>query len=301
MKSRCDELRRARPLLGTIVEIVIRSDQKPSSAEAFEQAFAAVAAVQRQMSFHDPNSTLSRVNAEAFARPVHVGEKTFQVLEMVRDLHALSDGLFDPTIAPCLECAGFLPQSSGKPERKEVSFGDVELLRGNRVRFLRSGVRLDLGGIAKGFAVDEAVSALRAAGIESGVVNAGGDLRAFGSQSYGIEIRNPYRPKRTLGPLPICNQAVATSAHYFANRLRPGARVGPFVHPRLGQLQGDLLSVTVAAPIAMVADALTKTVMLDPVQSAAVLQRFAAAALVFDLNGSVLCTPNWHETLQAKA
>jgi thiamine biosynthesis lipoprotein len=301
MKSPCDELRRARPLLGTIVEITARSSRKPDAERAIDRAFAAISVVQRRMSFHDRNSTLSRVNAEASARPISVDEKTFQVLEMARDLYALSNGVFDPTIAPYLERTGFLPRCFGKTAGNGTSFTDVELLQGNRVQFRHAGIRLDLGGIAKGFAVDEAITALRTAGLESGLVNAGGDLRAFGRHLFPVEIRHPSRPGNTLAALTISNQAVATSAHYFADRLRPGARTGPFVHPRFGQLQGDLLSVTVIASNAMLADALTKIVMVDPAQSPALLQRLSAAALIFDSKGSVLCTPNWHETLKAAA
>jgi thiamine biosynthesis lipoprotein len=301
MKSRCDEVKRARPLLGTIVEIAASSDKTRRSEETIDRAFAAISVVQQRMSFHDPDSTLSRVNAKALAGPVRVDEKTFRVLKMASDLYRLSGGLFDPTITRYLERSGFLPQSFGTLAGQSVSFANVQLLSGKRVRFQQPGVRLDLGGLAKGFAVDEAVAVMRAAGIESGLVNAGGDLRAFGPRSFAIEIRNPRHPESTLGPLLIRDRAVATSAHYFADRIRPGARIGPFVHPHLGQFRGDLLSVTVTASTAMVADALTKIVMLDPANSLPVLEQFAAAALVFDPSGSILCTRDWHETIQTAA
>jgi thiamine biosynthesis lipoprotein len=303
MKSRYGELRRARPFLGTIVEITVRSDREQDAKEAIDRAFAAISVVQRQMSFHDPDSALSRVNAEAFPRPVQVDRKTFRVLALARDLHRVSDGIFDPTIAPYLEQAGFLPEFLGglRTTEKTTSFADVELLSGNRVRFRHAGVRLDLGGIAKGFAVDEAVAVLRAAGVDSALVNAGGDLRAFGSSSFPVEIRNPCYPAGTFVSLSVKNRALATSAHYFADRLKPGARIGPFVDPRLRRLSGELLSATVAAPSATIADALTKIVMLDPADCSTLLNRLAAAALVFDPNGSTFCTPNWHETLKAAA
>jgi len=259
--------------------------------------------VQRQMSFHDPDSALSRVNAEAFPGPVQVDRKTFRVLAIARDLHRVSNGIFDPTIAPYLEQTGFLPKFLGgrRTTKKTTSFADVELLSGDRVRFRHAGVRLDLGGIAKGFAVDEAVAVLRAAGVDSALVNAGGDLRAFGSSAFLVEIRNPCCPGGTLVSLLVKNLALATSAHYFADRLKAGARIGPFVDPRLRKLRGDLLSATVAAPSTAIADALTKIVMLDPADCSTPLNRFAAAALVFDPNGSTLCTPNWHETFKAAA
>src|SRR3981081_3489168 len=168
MKSPCDEFRRARPLLGTIVEISARSSHEHNAEQAIDRAFAAISMVQQRMSFHDRESTLSRVNAEAFARPIPVDEKTFQVLRMARDLYALSNGVFDPTIAPYLERTGFLPRYFGKTAGNGISFVGVELLQGNRVQFRHAGMRLDLGGIAKGFAVDEAIPARPRAGGESG-------------------------------------------------------------------------------------------------------------------------------------
>jgi FAD:protein FMN transferase len=299
MKSPCDEWRRARPLLGTIVEITIGSDQKAVAERALERAFASIAVIHQRMSFHDPNSMLSRLNREAFVRPVVVDSKTFQVLAIARDLFVLSDGLFDPTIAPTLQRAGFLPSSGEGPTRSETSFADVELLSGNRVRFRRPGVCLDLGGIAKGFAVDGAIAVLKRAGIDTALVNAGGDLRTSGS--FNVGIRHPHQPGQSFISLSVKNRALATSGHYFADRSFDGARVGPFVDARLQQLRGDLLSVTVVATRAVVADALTKIVMLDPENAPEVLRRLSAAALVFDRQGSVFCTPNWHETFQAAA
>jgi thiamine biosynthesis lipoprotein len=299
MKSPCDELRRARPLLGTIVEITIGSHQKQAAERAIERAFASIAVIHQQMSFHDQNSVLSRVNREAFDRPVTVDERTFQVLTMAQDLHLLSGGLFDPAIAPILQRAGFLPPFDEEPIERQTSFADVQLLSGNRVRFRRPGIRLDLGGIAKGFAVDEAMAVLERAGIDTALVNAGGDLRIRGSFSVGI--RHPHQPGKPFLSLSLKNLAVATSGHYFADRSIDGARIGPFVDARLQQLRGDLLSVTVVATRAAIADALTKIVMLDPQNAPAILDRFGAAALIFDRHGSVLCTPNWHETLQAAA
>src|ERR1700746_1782991 len=160
MKSPRDELRRARPLLGTIVEITIDSYPDQSAELAIDRAFASIAAIHQQMSFHDPNSLLSRANREAFDRPVSVDDKTFQVLTIARDFYLLSGGLFDPTIAPILQRTEFLPAFDEGPTESEASFADVELLSHNRVRFRRPGIRLDLGGIAKGFAVDQAMAAL---------------------------------------------------------------------------------------------------------------------------------------------
>jgi FAD:protein FMN transferase len=292
MKSRCVELKRARPLLGTIVEITLFEVETQRSAEAFEDAFAAISHVQRQMSFHDSGSTLSRINAEAFTRPVPTDDGTFRVLQMANLLFSASNGVFDPTIAPHLESAGFLPKSYRKDPPKKASFADVELLPQKRVRFRQPGIRLDLGGIAKGFAVDQAVSALRKNGIEHGLVNAGGDLRAFGSRPFNVGIRDPHRAGLVFTSFRIKNIALATSAHYFADRFKPRAAVGPFIDPKLGRFRGELASVSVAAETALVADALTKIVMLEPKNSLPLLQRFAADSLIYTTKGAIFSTVN---------
>jgi thiamine biosynthesis lipoprotein len=282
------------------VEITVQARDTKHCDTGLEQAFAAILHVQREMSFHDAGSTLSCINATAFTTPVTVEAKTFRVLRTARLLYSLSNGLFDPTIASHLQRAGFLPLSPGQT-LTNCSFDDVEFLHQKRIRFRQAGVRLDLGGIAKGFAVDEAVSALRRAGITSGLVNAGGDLRAFGSQSFVVGIRDAQNPGKKSASFAIKNIALATSGHYFAERLMPGPDIGPFVDPRIGKLSGELASVTVAARTALVADALTKVVMLDPENSLPVLRRFAAESLVQTENGAILSTRNWHERLQTTA
>lgn len=301
MKSRCVELKRARPLLGTIVEITLFESDSQRCEEAFQDAFAAISLVQRQMSFHDSGSTLSRINAEAFTRPVATDDATFRVLQMAELLYSASDGVFDPTVAPHLESAGFLPKSYRKDPLTRTSFADVELLPRKRVRFRQPGIRLDLGGIAKGFAVDQAVSALRKKWINHGLVNAGGDLRAFGSRPFKVGIRDPQRPGRTFAAFGVKNVALATSAHYFADRLKPRAAVGPFVDPRLGRFRGELASVSVAAETALIADALTKIVMLDPDNSLPLLQRFAADSLIYTAEGAIFSTSTWNERLEVAA
>ena len=118
---------------------------------------------------------------------------------------------------------------------------------------------------------------------------------------FAVGIRDPRRPGTTFAFLVLKNRALATSAHYFAARLRPGAQLGPFVHPQLGEFRSEFASVTVAAKSALIADALTKVVMLDPGNSLAILQRFAGESLVCTTQGTVFSTPYWHERLQAAA
>src|SRR5215831_4299546 len=109
MPAARDSLRRARPLLGTFVEIAASGAASADMEDAVEAAFAAVARVHRLMSFHDPGSDVSRLNREAKAGAVAVDPWTFEVLEIAQDLHRRSGGAFDIAVAPLLQYLGLLP------------------------------------------------------------------------------------------------------------------------------------------------------------------------------------------------
>src|SRR5260370_32856478 len=147
------------------------------------------------MSFHDPGSTLSRINTDASNGPVAVDDKAFRVLRMEHLFYSSTNGVFDPTIAPQLQRAGFLPRKRGERQPRAASFGDVELLPKKRIRFRRAGIRLVLGGIAKGFSVDEAVNNLRRTGIQCGLVNPGGWLPGFRPPPFAVRLRDSPPPR----------------------------------------------------------------------------------------------------------
>src|SRR5262249_5138803 len=151
-------IRRARPLLGTFVEITADGPGRRDLDTAAEAAFAAIAKVHRLMSFHDPASDVSRLNREAAARPVRVDAWTWDVVAAAVDLNRRSPGAFDVTVAPLLQDAGLLPRPSAGPlsDATPAPRDTFELLAGHRIRFRHPETRVDLGGIAKGFAVDRA-------------------------------------------------------------------------------------------------------------------------------------------------
>ena len=157
--SRFVELRRAQPLLGTYVEIRGRAQDELCVRRGLQAGFAAIAYVHRLMSFHDASSDVSRLNRDGFHKAVSVDEWTWRVLSHAQKFAESSGGAFDVTIAPLLSKWGYLPR--GQPADESASFRDVILESRCRVRF-RKPLSLDLGGIAKGFAVDRAVESLRA-------------------------------------------------------------------------------------------------------------------------------------------
>ena len=237
-------LRRARPLLGTLVEIGIVIDGEGSTSQtegdargddsgaAIDAAFAAIAAVERRLSRFTAGSEIFRFNAAAAGERIEIGADTRRVLAAADALHRASDGIFDITLgsgATGWHCdAGGLHKSG-------------------------AAVHLDLGGIGKGHAVDCAVNALRAAGAQAGWVNAGGDLRVFGATTVPIDLRDE----------------AAGGVRRFAT-LTDGA----FATSRLCTDE----HASVAAPECIWADALTKIVLVSGDARHPLLVRFGARA-----------------------
>ena len=279
-------------MLGTFVEITAIGPDQPGLDAAAEAAFAAVARVHRLMSFHDPASDVSRLNRAAAAQPVRIDPWTWTVIEAAVDLNRRSHGAFDITVAPLLQDAGLLP-TTGRSDATPAPGDSIEMLAGHRIRFHHPGARIDLGGIAKGFAVDRAVEALRAHGVAAALVNAGGDLAACGPKVWPIHLRNPRDPRETIGVIAIRDEALASTGGGFDPVASPLVAHTAVFDPRACAPATTVAGATVRAPSAMVADALTKIVMIDGEAAAGLLARFGAGALLVRRNGEVRVTPSW--------
>lgn len=244
-------IERARPLLGTRVAIRVEHADAATAHALIDQAFDHIARIHRLMSVQTPDSPLSRLNREAAQRPVPLDGETWQVLRAAQSFSECSDGLFDATDTP------------------GADWRDVELLPQRQVRFRRP-LSLDLGGIAKGYAVDCAVQALRDRGVRRGCVNAGGDLRVFGPRAESVHLLSAANAA-FLPVLEVHDAAVASSGGDGAHRHGVTRRV---VDPRL--------RVSVVAPDCMTADALTKIVLADPGRAEALLPQYRAVAYLND-------------------
>lgn len=278
------ELVRARPLLGTLVEIAATGVDSAQVQAAIDRAYTVVEKVHRLMSYHDANSDVTRINREALNAEIQVDAHTWRVLQASHLMAEASDGVFDITVAPTLARMGFLPRHENFPRISSRSnWRDILLLPGNRVR-LASSLRIDLSGIAKGYAVDLAVKALADAGMVAGRVNAGGDLRVFGDAAHGINVRDPGAHTHTIPLLELTNGAAATSAGYYSSRQHKGRTVTPIIHPHHRAACESGRSVTVLAKDCMTADALTKVVYANASGALAVLKYYKARALIVENN-----------------
>ena len=279
MKFVSSEVRRARPLLGTFVDITAQGAGETELHRAIDRAFAAIERVHRLMSFHDEQSDVSRINRNGFPKGAVVHPWTWQVLKAAQQFARDSDGVFDITVGSLLTEANHLACTGYRPAYR-ATWHDIFLGKNCEV-FCRRPVIVDLGGIAKGFAVDRAVKALRRAGVSSGVVNAGGDLRVFGSSSRKVHLRSATSPAVISEMLRLRNRAIATSATYF----EPGA----MIDGRTRRSLKSSISVTVAAGNCTTADALTKIVFALREKAVPLLERYRADALILERDGS----PGW--------
>ena len=272
------EIRRCRPVLGTFVEIKATGPDEDALNSAINHAFGQIERIQSLMSVHDGASEISRVNAEAFLRPVKVSDETFVVLERGLKLGLASAGAFDFTIAPILASWGLLPAHLRR--RAHGNWRDVVLQPGQRVRFARP-VAIDLGGIAKGFAVDAAIASLRRSAATSASVNAGGDLRVFGPDESCIHLRHPVSAQPVSNPIFLRNAALATSSPCFTQRQWRGRTVNHLVNPFHRRAIAESVSVSVRASECWLADALTKVVLsTDPATAASLLELHDAEAWI---------------------
>jgi FAD:protein FMN transferase len=274
------EVRRCRPLLGTFVEVAVRHGSAADAHRAVDAAFDEVAQVHRRMSFHDPESDVSRLNREAFNHAVSVHPTTFEVLRWARLIAEGSAGGFDVTVADELVRRGMLPRpSSSREPCGEGSWRDVELLDDNRVRFHRP-IWIDLGGIAKGYGVDRAIERLDALGVTQACVNAGGDLRVTGPATELVCLRPTTAPGGPAAVVGLANGSLASSGGVGGRR--DSARFpGLHVHGADRRRTGSRTFAGVLAERCVIADALTKVVLGTRNRGATILRQYGATAHVY--------------------
>jgi thiamine biosynthesis lipoprotein len=275
---------RARPLLGTQVNIRIEGLAEGEAHKVIDQSFDAAATVHSLMSFHEPQSELSALNREASRKAVAVSQPTYDVLRYGLDIAAASQGGFDMAVAAQLVAWGFLPRPDGDQEPDpQASWRDIELLGENRVRFHRP-LWIDLGGIAKGYAVDCAVEKAMSLGAVQCSVNAGGDLRVAGPRQERVLLRTD-APGDTVPVLDIENGSIASSSG--RKHLKPfqGIQVGPHLHGAQRTPVGIDSFVSVVAERCITADALTKVVLACGAEAGPLLWARQAAAYLHSADG----------------
>jgi thiamine biosynthesis lipoprotein len=269
-----------RQVMGTFARVLVVAPDKRTAQRCIDAAFEQFQQIEALMSWRKEDSEIARINRDAYANPVKVSEPTFEVLRKSVEFSRLSDGAFDITVGPLMELwqraedANRLPTDAELEQAlSRVGFKKLILDANNMtVRFATDGMKLDLGGIAKGYAVDKAVEAMRKAGAVGGMVAASGDTRCFGVPSKGkthwlIGLQDPAIAEkdvlatgRPLLVFKLNDTAVSTSGNYRRFVTVEGKRFSHIVDPKSGYSSESLASVTIICPSATDADALATAV-----------------------------------------
>jgi FAD:protein FMN transferase len=294
--------REYRYLMGTSVEVNVFDGE---GGPAIDEAFAAMAEVDRLMSNYRDDSELALINHTAASRPVPVSDPMFSVLSAASDVSVRSGGAFDVTVGPLVRLWGFhdkQPHVPTSPElaavRPLVGYRNIVLDRQQRtVRFVRPGIEVDLGGIAKGFAVEIAAGVLRRHGL-SGFIDAGGNqyLRGTppGKRLWSIGVKDPDDPRRVLGAIDTEETSVSTSADYANFLTWNGRTYGHILDPHTLAPSDKALSVTILSRDGTLADALSKAVfVLGPKMGLALVESFPGTTALIayrDRDGGIATT-----------
>ena len=287
-----------RLVMGTFAHLKAIAKDNRTAMKCLDTAFAELQKVDDLMSDYKDDSEISRLNRDAFKQAVKVDESTFHVLQKSVEFSRLSEGAFDITIAPLTELWRSAAEVNSVPSEAELAAARSKvgyeklLLDANEmtVRFAVDGMKLDLGGIAKGYAIDRAIEVMQTAGALGGMVDVGGDIRCFGTPPKGkktwrIGLEDPAEPKgseQTLSAgagsilliLKLNNAAIATSGGYRRFVLIEGKRYSHIMDRETGASAQGMSSVTIISQNALDADALATSVsVMGPEKGIALIEK----------------------------
>lgn len=280
------QTRTFRYIMGTSIRVEVYGGSETDRQAATDEAFGALQEIDRLMSNYRDDSELSRINRQAPFHDVEVSPPMLAVLLAAARVSRESNGAFDVTVGPLVKAWGFRTKTPHVPSPAElaairdlVDYRNVRIEAARRVvRLTRPGVEIDLGGIAKGFAVEVAAGSIQRRGL-SGFIDAGGNQFMVGlppgKRTWTVGVTHPERPGQLLGALDVDSGSVSTSADSSNYLVANGRRYGHLLDPRTMRPTEGALSVTIVARDATLADALSKAVfVLGPKDGFALLDAF---------------------------
>jgi FAD:protein FMN transferase len=262
-------------VMGTAIKVELWADDRRAGEAAAGAVIDEMHRIDRAMSPHKANSELSRINRDAARSPVVVSEEMFGLLLRAQDFSRLTGGTFDITYAAVGQLYDYRQGLRPSPEalakaRACVGWQGLQLDMAHRsVRFAKEGMRIDLGGFAKGHAVDNAARLLTRRGVRQAWVSAGGDSRVLGDRRgrpWSVAIRDPRRANEVVALLPLEDTSISTSGDYERFFDDGAERVHHLIDPSTGQSPRELQSVTVLSADGLTCEALSKAVFVLGVQ-----------------------------------
>lgn len=287
-------------VMGTRITVEVWADKAALADKANAAVLVAMRHIDTTMSTYKPSSEVSRVNAQAAKGPMHISKELFDLLVTAKEYSRLTEGAFDITYAS----VGYLYDFRRRihPDEAQIDAAlpainyEHVLLDAERqtVQFSQKGVRIDLGGIAKGYAVDCGIEALRKVGITRGYVSAGGDSRMIGDRfgkPWVVGIRDPAKGEgEVIARVPLVDAAISTSGDYERYFDEGGVRYHHIIDPHTGHSASKVRSATVIGASATRTDGLSKTAfVLGPEEAMEIYNRLGDVdAIIVKLDGSVI-------------
>jgi FAD:protein FMN transferase len=260
-----------RAMMGTEISVQLWHESAEDGLAVIEDAFDEVSRIEELMSTYIESSEISEINRAASEAPVAADDELIQLILRSLDISMLTRGAFDITYDSVGQYYDFRERQRPdaetiEEELKRIDYRLVEVDRlAGTVKFLAPGVRINLGGIAKGYAVERAVSLLRSRGIQHGIVTAGGDSRLLGDrrgQPFMVGIRDPRRDDEVALTIPLEDEAISTSGDYERYFEEDGQRYHHIIEPATGLPASGVHSATIIGPDAVLTDALSTSVFV---------------------------------------
>ena len=276
-------LERTEAIMGTRVYVELWARDSAKGGAAIDAVMAEMRRIDALMSHYKAESQLSQINARANREPVQVDKELFDLIKLSTHYSQITEGAFDITYAS----VGYLydfpshvhpSEAQIKSALPAVNWRNLLLDEEHHtVRFEHPGMRIDLGGIGKGYAVDRGVAILKERGIQHAVVTAGGDSRIIGDRlgrPWLVAIRHPDDPHKVVTRIPLSDIAMSTSGDYERYFDENGVRYHHIIDPRTGHSASKVRSATILAPTATQTDGMSKTAfVLGPERTLEIINR----------------------------
>lgn len=296
--------KKSRIAMDTLVSITVASDSEKGAEEAVDDAFQEIAKLDKLLNFFSDDSEVATINRSAGERPVVVSEETLDVIDGALYVADKTGGAFDITIgavSPLWDFRGqVVPGENVLREKlKLVGYKNITLDRVKSTVFLKKkGMKIDLGGIAKGFAADRAGKALKKRGIKSGIVAVAGDIRAFGrrpdGKAWNIGLKNPRASNEKdeiFAVMGLSDRAISTSGDYERFFMRDGVRYHHLLDPKTGRPSDSCRAVSVITKEGAYADAFSTAVfVLGPEKGMEILNKLGFDGVITDRDGKLHIT-----------
>ncbi len=293
-------------LMGSRFDITVVANDSVKGNQAIDLAVAEITRIEKLISSWDANSQTSEINRNSGIKPIKVDAELFNLIERSMGISKLTDGAFDISYASMDKIWKFDGSMTEMPSEEtiktsvaKVGFGNIVLDKENLTVFLKlPGMKIGFGAIGKGYAADKAKALLMEKGVIAGIINASGDMNTWGKQPNGnewtIAITNPLNKNKVFALFPLNEGAVVTSGNYEKFVSFNGIRYTHIINPKTGYPATGIISATVFAPKAELADALATSVFVMGIETGInrINQLPKVECIIIDENGNIYTSEN---------